>query len=235
MQTHLAALLMTATLAAASQAAGWGRWDQYPDLSYAPDPAAAPGWSRQQLDEVWQPLSGFEASPEAATMRADAAALRLHPGQRLLVYYRDAAGARQGLAGNAEVLEVDAQGQARLKVRLSHLMTWFEHDPWRGWQRRASWRPGYAPGQVGYFLSRRELVWREPGELDAIRDGVPYRGMWAADAVRAWGAPSARGRRDFPRGPQEQWVYQVDPFRRAYLYVDVASQRVTGWHGGQVQ
>lgn len=216
-------------LASGALAEGWGSW---PDLTYAPDPSRNPGWSDAQLDEVRSALRGFHADVDGAYFLTDAEELRLHPGQQLVVYYQG--GGRQGIAGNAEVVARSEAGEATLRVRLAFLMQWFAHHPWKGWGREVAWREGYEPSRMRYFVSRRNLATRPLEEFEAIRTASLARGMHAGDVLRTWGAPAARGKHVFSHGPAEQWVYQQDPFRRAYVYVDVGTRRLVGFHGGHV-
>ncbi len=226
--------ILALALACAGEAVAISPWGG-PDLSYAPDPRTAPGWTDQAMARVWTRVVAFEAGEDGPAMVVPAEpeeGPRLQVGRRLGIYYRTGDG-RQGLAGHGTVATVDREaGMARVPVRLAHAMTFHEHDPWKGWQARVSFRPGYEPDRIAYFASPENLTALEPEDWEAVLAGRVYRGMAAREVLRSWGAPAARGAHDFAHGRQEQWVYQVDALRRAYVYLDVATARVTGWHQG---
>lgn len=222
------AIALAAQAAGTVGATGWGPW---PDLRFVPEPS--PGWSFEQLRQAWRPARGFELEEDGVVLvLADRPTRWFRPGDRVAVYYRTMDGGRQGLAGRGEVLSVDRTTlEARVAVRLAHLVQPFVHDPWKGWTRSYAWRPGFAPGEVQYYVSTQNLSNLDDQAFAALLAGDLYRGMPARDLIRTLGSPTARGVFDFAEGRQEQWVYQVDAHRRRYVYVDVATLRVTGWHG----
>lgn len=211
---------------------GFSHPDPWPDLSYAPRPG--PGRNLEGLAELWTPVGRSLLSKDGVEFRVPREARRELPRSgRVLVYYRGEVQGQlvQGLAGHAEILGVDFDTkELRLAPTLAHAQTIFLHDPWTGWKRGVGYRPGYDPGSMSYFLSTRNLTAMDSGVLAQVLAGKVYRGMASRDALRAWGAPAARSGYDFDRGRQEQWVYQLDPQRRRYLYLDTSTQRVTAWH-----
>lgn len=217
-------------LAATGPLMGAGDWGPWPDLRFLP--RAAPGLSLEALKPRWAKVSRYEAADDGVYFFApDDAPRRLRVGQDLGVYYRNFDGSAQGLAGRGEVVAISRKPRvAQVKVHLAHLTQWFGHSPWRGWQRQHGWRPGFEPGKTSYFLSAENLSGLPDETWAAVLAGEPHRGLAARDMMRVWGSPAARSSFTFAHGKQEQWVWHLDPRRRAYAYVDSRTLRVTGWH-----
>jgi hypothetical protein len=225
----LGILLSLTTTTALFAQEGWGGW---PDLRFLPSNPS--GWSLEKLNQHWAPALFHETGEDGAYLVVRQGRPRsLRVGEGVGVYMRSFDGGQQGLVGRGEVVEASHRtGMARVRLSAAHLTRRFTHDPWRGWVSTFSWRPGYRPGEVSYFVSPENLVAMPEAEWKPLLEGRLYRGMSARNLMRTLGSPSARGSYEFSRGRQEQWVYQRSPRARTYVYVDADQLRVTGFHEG---
>lgn len=202
------------------------------DPAYALDrPLPGPGWDEAALAGVWTRLAEPRLGPRGLTFSAPADGPGIRTGARLAVYCRGEG--RQGLVGRAEVLGI--------KKRVATLRVWtlgaaepWLHDPWKGWQRRLEWQPGFEPGRVEWYASAMNLTALEPARFEAVLSGLPPRGTPGLDVQRMLGAPVSLGRTASPRGPQEQWGYDLGPGERTYVYVETAGGTMTGGHRGHL-
>lgn len=208
----------------------WGPW---PDLRFVPEPSQ--GWSLDRLDQHWAPVVGEEPGEDGVFLRIRQGTPRtLRVGEPLGLYQRSFDGSIQGLVGRAEVISSDRDARdALVRVDCENLVEYFEHDPWQGWQRRHQWRSGFSPAEIRYYVSPENLVVAPEENWTALLERRVERGTSARDVLRTLGSPAARGAFDFATGRQEQWVYSRDPWRRTYVYLDVATQRVTALHQGR--